>query len=224
MNFSCETGGSRVIEFAMRFHLALDHVAVVARTLDEGTAYVEAVLGAKLSTGGKHPDMGTHNRLLSLGDRTYLEVIAVDPEASRPSHRRWFNLDSFSAAPRMTNWICRTDHLDNALAAAPAGSGTVAKMSRGDIHWWMGVTEFGRLPFDDAMPALIEWPEGFHPAKRLPDHGFRLTRLDVFHPEADKLLAAFPALHSVDRVSLREGPEKRLIATIATPEGNRILA
>ena len=208
----------------MRFSLALDHLAVVARTLDEGTTYVEAILGAKLSPGGKHPDMGTHNRLLSLGPHAYLEVIAVDPDAMKPRHRRWFNLDSYSGAPRMTNWVCRTDDLDEALAAAPPGSGRAMDLSRGDISWRMGVPEFGRLPFNDAMPALIEWRDDFHPNKRLPDHGFRLTRLDVFHPQADDLLDAFPALHGLDLASVREGPEKRLIATISTPEGNRVLA
>ena len=208
----------------MRFSLALDHIVVVARTLEEGTSYVEAVLGARLSAGGKHPDMGTHNRLLSLGPGVYLEVIAVDPEAPKPSHRRWFNLDTFSGPPRMMNWVCQTDDLDAALAGAPPGSGRPVHLSRGDLRWSMAVTSFGRLPFDDASPALISWSGDQHPANRLPDHGYRLTRLDVFHPEADALVAAFPALNGLDRVSVREGPEKRLIATIATPEGNRILA
>ena len=34
-----------------------------------------------LESGGRHPHMGTHNRLLSLGPDLYLEVIAVDPDA-----------------------------------------------------------------------------------------------------------------------------------------------
>ena len=208
----------------MLFSLNLDHIAVVARSLEEGTAYVEAVLGATLSPGGKHPQMGTHNRLLSLGPDVYLEVIAIDPEALKPQHRRWFNLDAYTGAPRMTNWICRTDDLDAALDAAPAGSGSAMYFRRGDLAWRMAVNEFGRLPFDDASPALISWLEGIHPARRLPDHGFRLSRLDVFHPKASELLDAFPALHRVDVVSVREGPEKRLIATVSTPSGNRVLA
>lgn len=208
----------------MRFSLALDHIVVVARTLEEGTSYVEAVLGAELSAGGKHPNMGTHNRLLSLGQDAYLEVIAIDPEAPKPGHRRWFNLDNYTGAPRMTNWVCQTDDLDEALNGAPPGSGTPTRLHRGDMTWTMAVTDFGRLPFDDASPALITWGDTLHPAKRLPDHGFRLTRLDVFHPEADALMDAFPALRTLDRVDVREGPEKRLIASISTPAGNRVLA
>lgn len=208
----------------MLFTLNLDHLAVVARTLEEGTSYVEAVLGVELSAGGKHPHMGTHNRLLSLGPDCYLEVIAIDPEAPKPAHRRWFNLDSYTGAPRMMNWICRTDDLTAALDAAPPGTGKPMQFSRGDLTWTMAVTEFGRLPFDDASPALITWGGSPHPSMRLPDHGFRLSRLDVFHPNAQELLHTFPALHRLDMVAIRVGPEKRLIATISTPEGNRILA
>ncbi|NND42306.1 MAG: VOC family protein [Silicimonas sp.] len=208
----------------MDYSLALDHIAVVARSLEEGATYVEAVLGTKLSPGGKHPIMGTHNKVLSLGPHCYLEVIAIDPDAAKPEHRRWFNLDNYSGAPRVMNWICATDDLDAALKDAPPGTGSPIQLSRGDLTWRMAVNDFGRLPFDDAMPALIEWGKGGHPNRRLPDHGLRLTRLDVFHPKADDLLKAFPALRGIQEVSVREGPEKRLIATISTPEGNRVLA
>ena len=208
----------------MAYSLALDHLVVVARTLEEGTTYVEAVLGVEMSSGGKHPLMGTHNRLLSLGPEIYLEVIAIDPDAPKPMQRRWFNLDAFSGAPRMMNWVCATDDIDAALEDAPPGSGSPMRQTRGDLEWRMAVTEFGRLPFDDASPALITWDKGAHPANRLPDHGVRLARLDVFHPRATELLNEFPALHRVNQAAVRVGPEKRLIATISTPEGNRVLA
>lgn len=209
----------------MLFSLKLDHLIVAARTLDEGAAYVEAVLGVRLSPGGQHVHMGTHNLLLSLGSEAYLEVIAIDPDATPPDRSRWFDLDGFQGAPRMTNWACRTDDLDEALAAAPVGTGDILEFERDDLRWAMAVPETGRLPFDAAMPALIEWDAGSaHPARRLPDHDLRLSRLDVFHPDADALLAAFPALHAADRIAVRTGPEKRLIATISTPEGTRILA
>lgn len=209
----------------MRFSLKLDHLVVAARTLEEGASYVEAVLGVELSPGGQHLHMGTHNLLLSLGPHEYLEVIAIDPNAGKPALKRWFNLDRFEGPPRMTNWVCRTDDLLSALDAAPPGSGQALELSRGDMTWSMAVPEFGRLPYDDAMPALIEWgAQSPHPNMRLPDHGLRLTRLDVFHPEAEELQKAFPALHGLNHISVRTGPEKRLIASISTPEGTRVLA
>ena len=207
------------------FSLALDHLVVASRSLEEGASYVEAVLGVKLSPGGRHSNMGTHNLLLSLGSREYLEVIAIDPKSASPAQPRWFNLDNFQGPPRMTNWVCRTDDLFAAIDAAPPGSGQPLELSRGDFHWAMAVPEFGRLPFDDAMPALIEWGSGSpHPNRQLPDQSLQLTRLDVFHPQAEALEKAFPALHSLSHVTIRNGPEKRLIASISTPEGTRVLA
>lgn len=208
----------------MRFSLSLDHLAVVCRTLEEGTSYVEAVLGVEMSPGGRHGAMGTHNMLLSLGPEAYLEVIAIDPDAPQPRYPRWFGLDHYNAPPRMMNWICATDNLEDALDAAPAGTGTPLELSRGDMMWRMAVPDDGFLPFDAAMPALIEWDTDQHPNRLLPDHGLRLSRLDVFHPQAGDLINGFPALRNLDQVAVRDGPEKRLIASITTPEGMRVLA
>uniref|UniRef100_UPI0039B8CB19 VOC family protein n=1 Tax=Albidovulum sp. TaxID=1872424 RepID=UPI0039B8CB19 len=84
---------------------AFDHLAVSAASLDYGARVVEAALGIGLESGGKHPFMGTHNRLLSLGPGEYLEVIAIDPEAPGPERPRWFRLDTFTGPPRLTNWV-----------------------------------------------------------------------------------------------------------------------
>lgn len=64
---------------------AVDHLVVAAAGLDAGTAWLEAHLGVPLAPGGRHAAMGTHNRLLRLGPRLYLELIAIDPDApARP--------------------------------------------------------------------------------------------------------------------------------------------
>lgn len=63
---------------------AVDHLVVAAAGLDAGAAWLEAHLGAPLAPGGRHAAMGTHNRLLRLGPRLYLELIAIDPDAARP--------------------------------------------------------------------------------------------------------------------------------------------
>ena len=72
----------------------LDHIVVAAATLERGEDYVEARLGARPRRGGRHVAMGTHNSLLKLGDRVYLEVIAIDPEGTTPARPGWFGLDA----------------------------------------------------------------------------------------------------------------------------------
>lgn len=199
---------------------AFDHLAVSAATLDEGAAAVEAALGVPVGPGGAHPFMGTHNRLLGLGPGEYLEVIAIDPAAPAPPHPRWFRLDRFSGAPRLSNWIVRVEDLDAALGRAPAGAGRAVDLERGLYRWRMGVPADGCLPCDDAFPALIEWKETLHPAAALPDLGCRLVRLEIAHPDAAALRAALPL--SDPRIALVAG-DRALRATIATPHGQRVL-
>jgi hypothetical protein len=200
--------------------LRLDHLAVSALTLAEGTAAVEAALGVPLAGGGQHPHMATHNRLLGLGD-IYLEVIAPDPTAPRPTWPRWFDLDHFTGPPRLTNWIAATDDLAAALTTAPKGTGTATPLARGEYRWQMAIPADGRLPFDNAFPALIQWHGPLHPARALPDSGIRLTLLEIAHPDAPALRTALTTFTD-PRVQFTQGP-KALRATFATPHGPRHL-
>ena len=200
----------------------IDHLAVAAGSLAEGTAAVEAALGVRLASGGSHASMATHNRLLGLGD-LYLEVIAIDPAAVPPPHPRWFRLDQFTGAPRLTNWVVAVDDLEGALAVAPAGAGQAVDLARGDLRWRMGVPGDGCLPFDDAFPALIQWLGGGHPATRLPEAGVRLRRLTVVHPDADGLRAALGGRVADPRLVIEAGAVKAMRAEFETAHGPRHL-
>ncbi len=199
----------------------IDHLAVAAASLEEGAEAVEAALGVPLVAGGTHALMGTHNRLLGLGD-LYLEVIAVDPAAPPPGHPRWFRLDRFTGAPRLTNWVAAVDDLDTALAVAPGGAGRAVDLARGDLRWRMGVPDDGCLPFDDAFPALIQWLGDAHPAQRLPDAGVRLRRLVVAHPQAGALRAALEPVAD-PRLVIEAGAVKAMRAEFETENGVRVL-
>jgi hypothetical protein len=202
--------------------MRLDHLAVSAATLAEGVAAVEAALGVALAPGGVHVQMGTHNRLLALGD-LYLEVIAPDPAAPPPARARWFDLDRFAGPPRLTNWIAACDDLEAEIARGPDGVGVPLALERGDLRWRMAVPDSGQLPFDDAFPALIQWQGTAHPAQRLPEAGVRLTRLEVIHPRAQALAAALAGRLTDPRVALLPGPAKALRALFQTPSGPRHL-
>ncbi len=198
----------------------LDHIVVSARSLDEGGAWAEDHLGVPSEPGGRHPLMATHNRLLRLGAGEYLEIIAVEPDQPPPPHPRWFRLDRFTGAPRLTNWVARVDDLGTAIAAAPHGIGRATDLARGDLRWRMAVPGDGCLPFDDCFPGLIQWQGNLHPADRLPDRGCRLLELVLRHPDPDALGRALP-LHD-PRVEVREGAPG-LSAIVRTPSGEREL-
>ena len=145
----------------------LDHLAVAGETLEAGRAHVEETLGVALQPGGAHARFSTHNMLLGLEDGLYLEVIAVDPQAPAPQTARWFDLDRFAGPPRLSNWICRCDRLESALALSPEGSGAPVDLERGDLRWRMAVPGDGILPFGGCFPALMQWQGAGHPAARL---------------------------------------------------------
>ena len=71
----------------------LDHIVIACADLEQGTAWLRERLGVDPQPGGKHAAMGTHNTLLRLGPRHYLELLAIDPDAEAPPQARWFGLD-----------------------------------------------------------------------------------------------------------------------------------
>ncbi|GAA6174736.1 polyphosphate kinase [Sulfitobacter pacificus] len=188
--------------------MEFDHIAVAGDTLAAATQHAELTLGLPLQQGGEHAVFHTHNTLLGLEDGLYLEAIAINPDAPAPDRPRWFDLDRFSGAPRLTNWICRCDDLDATLASLPEGFGQPVSLQRGDLRWRMAVPADGVLPFDNCAPALIEWEGEAHPAARLGSSGARLTCLTVSHPQADAL-ATLLAVHLHDeRIRFETGPRR----------------
>ncbi|AXI48950.1 polyphosphate kinase [Sulfitobacter sp. SK012] len=198
--------------------LTLDHIAVSASDLPSATRHVEASLGVPLQPGGVHAVFHTHNTLLGLSDDLYLEAIAVNPDAPKPDRARWFDLDRFSGLPRLTNWICRCDDLEAALALLPAGFGKPVDLARGDIRWRMAVPQNGVLPFDNCAPALIEWQSDAHPTGRLQQQGCSITNLEVSHPESGELEALLAPFLKDARIGFVAGPAA-LAAQMQTPGG-----
>lgn len=203
--------------------MKVDHLVIVAEDLEAGARAVAAALGAPMQPGGQHPQMGTHNRLLSLGPAAYLEVIAVDPAAPAPGRPRWYGLDRMAGAPRLSNWAARAADIVRALAEAPMGMGAMTEMSRGDLHWQMAIPPSGVWPFDGVLPALINWP-GATPHNRLRDRGLTLQRLRLVHPRMGDIRIAWPRLTETAGVVLEVGPAPALTAEIATPDGLKTIS
>jgi len=214
----------------------LDHIVVASARLDEGIDWVEQRLGVRPQPGGRHVAMGTHNAVLKLGERAYLEVIAIDPEGTAPSRPRWFALDDpsmqarLATEPVLITWVLRCDSLAAACARVP-DLGEIMSMSRGDLRWQIAVPEDGSLAFSGVLPAAIQWgprADGtvLHPCDRLPDSGCQLLALDLSHPAAvlvtSGIVGLFRELRIVGPVNLRPGPVE-ITARISTPTGTGTL-
>ena len=205
--------------------IRFDHLVIASRRLEEGVEWVESRLGVPMGAGGKHDTMGTHNRLLSLGPGRFLEVMSIDPDAPPPLQPRWFALDSpemherLSHGPALIHWVARTDDIEAAIAATPAGNPEILAISRGDYRWKIGVPASGSLAQDGIAPSIIQWFSR-HPAEVLPDAGCRLESLVLRHPDAASMLHGlrFAGLSMDDPVRAHhEG--RGLEARIRTPKG-----
>lgn len=206
----------------------IDHITIVSPSLAEGGALVHALLGVHPQQGGEHPRMGTHNLLLPLGESVFLEVIAINPNAPAPLRPRWFALDRLppDSKPCLGCWVARTGNIHASLAASPEHLGVAEPMSRGALEWLISIPSDGSLPLGGTAPALIQWQTDRHPAKGMQDKGCRLVKLELLHPEPQRLNAIIDSLQfpeSGTMLCVSEAATPGLVAHIDTPHGLRTI-
>jgi hypothetical protein len=222
----------------------IDHLVVVAHTLDQGVQWCEATLGITPNPGGEHAQFGTHNRLFKIATpafpMAYFEIIAINPGAKGPANpnaRRWFDMDdaalrsTVATEPRLVHFVANTDDIlaaRIALKAQGIDRGPAMPASRhtrkGPLQWQITVREDGQRLFDGALPTLIQWgkaddaePLRLHPRNSLPRSGVSLQSIAISHPTAPKLQAAYDAI-GLAGVAISTGPAN-LTATLKTPKG-----
>ena len=123
----------------------IDHIVVVAQTLEQGVAWCEATLGITPQPGGDHPQFGTHNRLFKIATPgyplAYFEIIAIKKIASQAINTpaesknvaknevessRWFDMDdaalqaAVAKEPRLVHFVANTEDIQAARAALQA--------------------------------------------------------------------------------------------------------
>jgi hypothetical protein len=222
----------------------IDHLVVMAASLDDGVQWCKDTLGIEPGPGGEHEKYGTHNRLFKMASPqfplAYFEIIAINPAAVIPKRAqvpRWFDMDNAAVqkavalGPKLIHFVSSTDDLKAArhvLRTQGIERGQVVhasrKSSKGTLHWQITVREDGERLFNGCLPTLIQWgkpeatePLRLHPRNSLPRSGVTLQSLHVCHPSAVKLQAAYEAIGLQD-ITLDTGPAN-LVATLQTPKG-----
>ncbi len=205
--------------------MTVDHIVYGVRDLGAGMDELAALLGVRAAPGGRHVGLGTHNALLALGDRSYLEIIALDPSQPWPPPARpLFALDRMSL-PRVVGWAMSTPDVDALVARARSAGyapGPAASMSRvrpdgAELRWRLTAP-----PPPDALvlPFLIDWGSSQHPAQTSPP-GVRLAGLRALHPRPEAARRALAALGAELPVDVAAEPA--LEATLETPRGRVVL-
>ena len=204
-------------------HVLVDHIIYAAPDLAAAVADLQARLGVRAQAGGKHIGLGTHNALLALGPRTYLEIIAPDPGQPEPPSPRPFGIEGVTHG-KLVGWALACDDIDHAVAEARSHGydpGEVVDGHRvapdGTVLRWR--TARGELP-DELVPFLICWGDTEHPAGPAP-HGLILKSVEVEHPDPPSLAPVLMALGA--NVEVRQGQVPALVAYLSGPNGSKVL-
>lgn len=173
--------------------------------------------------------MGTHNRVMSLGEGTYLELIAIDPDAPAPTRPRWFDLDNhwlrscLIDGPHLITWVARVPSLSG-LQFDVGTWGRPLSMERDSLRWLITVPDDGRLPGAGLLPTLIEW-QSQPPVAAMPDYSIRLKSLTLRHPASAWLSSRLSSIGADRLVDVEEayGELQGIEARLTTPAGEVVL-
>ena len=164
---------------------SLDHIVFGSFTLDEGTKFVENILQAKLSEIGYHKDIGTHNRVIRISEKVYLEVIAIDPKTSKLNNRKWFNLDNsklqskLKKSPQVIGYVIENDNMNITKYYDP-----FFESSRDIYKWQFAMPTFNNNILNSEIieagmiPSLISWKSD-KPVYQMKKNQFELISLEI---------------------------------------------
>ena len=175
----------------------LDHIVFGSFTLEEGTKFVENILQAKLSDIGYHKDMGTHNRVIRISERVYLEVIAIDPKSRNLSNKKWFNLDNsklqskLKKSPQIIGYVIQNNDMNICKYYDP-----FFESSRDMYEWQFAMPTFNNNILDreiieaGIIPSLISWKSD-KPVYQMKKNQFELISLEIRLSESQKYFNTF---------------------------------
>jgi catechol 2,3-dioxygenase-like lactoylglutathione lyase family enzyme len=200
----------------------IDHLIFATPDLDATVDALEGRFGVRADPGGKHLGVGTHNALVGLGDATYLEIIAPDPDQPAPSTARPFGLDTVPQ-PRFAGWAVACGDINVAIARSrrqgydPGDAIDMERMSPAGtlLRWRLTLNALSGGP----VPFLIDWGDCDHPSLGAPQ-GLRLERFEIEHPDPDELAAALDALDALDsRIQITHSDAVTLVAQLHSRTG-----
>src|SRR5215207_2348615 len=140
--------------------------------------------------------LGTHNKLLALGSRIYLEIVAPDPGQPEPDGPRPYGVDGVTA-PGFVGCALACDDIDEVLSQARD-----AGFDPGDVMAGHRVTPSGtplrwrstaNAMTAGVIPFLISWGDTPHPATSAPA-GLALESFRIEHPEPEAIVGRLQAL------------------------------
>jgi len=214
----------------------IDHLVFACPDIEATCGWFRETVSVVPAIGGRHPDVGTRNALLSIGERTYLELIGPDPDRPAPLPPRPFGIDHLRS-PSLRGWAAAPDNLTRALAEAGGHGLAVGQPVEGrrqtatgeEISWHMAELKYGTeglsdqpsgVPEPEVLPFFIDWGGAAHPATTSPG-GLTLESLALLTPAPGPVTGLLQALGLRGPWEVELAPAPGLRAVIAGHRGNR---
>jgi hypothetical protein len=180
---------------------SIDHLVYACTDLGSTCGWITGTTGVAPTPGGRHLGEGTRNALLSLGERTYLELIAPDETQTAVPKPLAFGIDNLRT-PSLRAWACSPADFAEAAQTARRGGHRLGEPVGGrrltpegiEITWALALPESaaagkpgGFSDYDVALlPFLIDWGQSPHPATTSPV-GLVLEHFVLSGPSPDSL-------------------------------------
>jgi hypothetical protein len=202
--------------------MTIDHFMYAGRDLDALCIRFHALTGIEPEPGGRHPQLGTHNRLVGSDTPLYLELIAPDPSSSVSSLMR-YGMEAL-ASPLLYRFVMDGTGRDlDEFEIAYGRAGITVQVH--DMHRLTpdGTTVRWRLMVPDPnrfglyAPFFIDWLDTPHPSTRLQPQ-IAMARCEVGHPSHVELAALWRQLGVDIELHGSDAPYMRLL--LQTRRGN----
>ncbi len=204
----------------------IDHIVYAVTDLAFATEEFSNRTGLKVIGGGQHLDQGTHNALIRLDERTYLEFIAKDSSLSSPLSGTWMGLDLIKEN-KITRWSLGSNRIseeakmisdfNNELGILKEGSR--AKSNGTELKWRM--TNVIPTPEVDVVPFLLDWGTSVHPTEGL-TKACAIIDFKIYTNQKAELTKIYDALHL--NLKIEESDSPRIELVLGTPKGQVTLS
>jgi Glyoxalase-like domain len=187
----------------------IDHLVIAVPDLDTAAQELEQGIGLAVTGGGRHPGVGTANRIAFLADASYLELMTVegrDAAAARPLGAAVMRVLE-ERGGGLVSYALVDDHLETTVVELQANGSSLGDVEQGSrtrhdgelVEWW---TAFPPSLGLDSVPFLIrhaytgtEWGPAALAERRELVHPIGspvvLARLDVATPDPPDLAARY---------------------------------
>ncbi len=199
----------------------VDHVVYCTYNLSSGIEYIAQVTGVRPEIGGRHLTKGTHNAILKIGKKAYLEILAPDPKNEDIIGPRWMGIDLLTS-PKITRWAVNSIAIgaeSKILRSFRPQYGKLESGSRllnGDQMLTWQLTDPLSLPEIDIIPFLIDWKGSPHPADRM-QQKCSLIDINLKYPDPEQSNKLFTRLGL--GIQAKDDPYPEIQISLDTPLG-----